>query len=83
MQAWKRKLETLPEDERAAEEQAMRADWLSRQKVAEDLQRFWDGQAAERKARQDTGTASWAETIRGALGLAGPGSSPDEKNGKP
>ena len=85
LQAWKKKIDALPEDERAAEEQALRADWLARQKVAADLQGFWDREAAERKARVAQGTASWADTFRSALGVGGPGRSPDAdgKEGKP
>lgn len=73
--AWKAALEKLPEEDRAAEERALRADFDAKAKVAQDVQKLWDEQAESRKVRKAEGKVTWLDTMREALG--GRNSRPD------
>lgn len=66
--AWQAALEKLPEEDRAAEERALRADFDAQAKVAQDVQKLWDEQAELRKSRKAEGKATWLDTAREAFG---------------
>jgi hypothetical protein len=82
LKAWKKKLDSLPKGEQAAEEQALRADYRERMKAASELQKFWDGQVEQREARKAEGQATWSDAIMGILGGSATKSSNGSKDGK-
>ncbi|ROT39337.1 hypothetical protein SODALDRAFT_323737 [Sodiomyces alkalinus F11] len=53
--SWEEKLQSLPPEERASEEAALRADFQAKAVVARDVQKLWEAQADERKAREAEG----------------------------
>ncbi|KAL7787391.1 hypothetical protein V8C37DRAFT_404955 [Trichoderma ceciliae] len=60
---WKEKLDQLPEDERLAEEAALRADLQAKADVARNVQRIWDAKREEREVRRADGQATFSDTI--------------------
>lgn len=60
---WKEKLEKLPEDERAVEEAALRADLHAKAEVAENVQKIWDLKREERGLRQSEGKGTFTDTL--------------------
>ncbi|KAH6609246.1 hypothetical protein Trco_002592 [Trichoderma cornu-damae] len=60
---WKEKLDQLPEDERAAEEAALRADLQAKADVARNVQKIWDAKREEREVRRAQGQATFSDTI--------------------
>ncbi|KOS19734.1 hypothetical protein ESCO_000346 [Escovopsis weberi] len=61
--AWKEKLDKLPEDERLAEEAALKADLQAKADVALHVRKIWDSKKEERESRQAAGQASFTDTI--------------------
>ncbi|KAK4059412.1 hypothetical protein Trihar35433_10873 [Trichoderma harzianum] len=60
---WKEKLDQLPEDERAAEEAALRADLQAKADVAANVKKIWDSKREEREVRRAEGQATFSDTI--------------------
>ncbi|KAK0762126.1 hypothetical protein N5P37_004928 [Trichoderma harzianum] len=60
---WKEKLDQLPEDERAAEEAALRADLQAKADVAANVKKIWDAKREEREVRRAEGQATFSDTI--------------------
>lgn len=60
---WKEKLDQLPEDERAAEEAALRADLQAKADVARNVKKIWDAKREEREVRRAEGQATFSDTI--------------------
>ncbi|KAM0511689.1 hypothetical protein ACHAPE_009648 [Trichoderma viride] len=60
---WKEKLDQLPEDERAAEEAALRADLQAKADVARNVKKIWDAKREEREVRRSEGQATFSDTI--------------------
>ncbi|OLN81736.1 hypothetical protein CCHL11_06953 [Colletotrichum chlorophyti] len=65
---WKEKLEQLPEEERAVEEAALRADLQAKADVAKNVQKLWDEQEKEKERRKAEGKTTIADRIAGAFG---------------
>ncbi|KAK3937191.1 hypothetical protein QBC46DRAFT_320148 [Diplogelasinospora grovesii] len=68
LDAWKEKLEKLPEEERAAEEQALRAEHLVKAEMAAKILALRQEQAREREARKAEGKATIGDKITSLLG---------------
>lgn len=64
---WKEKLDKLPEDERAVEEAALRADLQVKTTVARDMKKVWDTKKEEREARQAAGQGTISDTLSSLL----------------
>ncbi|KAL2755105.1 hypothetical protein ACRALDRAFT_1082650 [Sodiomyces alcalophilus JCM 7366] len=62
---WEEKLQSLPPEERASEEAALRADFQAKAIVARDVQKLWDAQAEERKAREAEGKTTMLDRFSG------------------
>ncbi|KAM0466928.1 hypothetical protein ACHAPV_000439 [Trichoderma viride] len=60
---WKEKLDQLPEDERVAEEAALRADLQAKADVARNVKKIWDAKREERDGRRAEGQATFSDTI--------------------
>ncbi|UKZ75506.1 hypothetical protein TrVFT333_003192 [Trichoderma virens FT-333] len=60
---WKEKLDQLPEDERPAEEAALRADLQAKADVARNVKKIWDAKREEREVRRAEGQATFSDTI--------------------
>ncbi|KAH7375278.1 hypothetical protein B0T11DRAFT_270016 [Plectosphaerella cucumerina] len=60
---WDEQIAKLPVEERAAEEAALRADFQAKAAVAKDVQKLWDEQAAERKAREEQGKTTIKDRV--------------------
>lgn len=65
---WDETLSKLPPEERAAEEAALRADLQAKAAMAKDVQKLWDEQAAERKARENQGAATMMDRVANMFG---------------
>lgn len=68
---WKEQLEKLPEEERAAEEAALRADYYAKLQTAERLRDIRESEDAERRKRKEEGKATLADHFWGMLGWGG------------
>ncbi|KAJ0337827.1 hypothetical protein COL922a_006314 [Colletotrichum nupharicola] len=66
--SWKEKLEQLPEEERAVEEAALRADLQAKAEVAKNVQKLWDEQEKEKQQRKAEGKATVMDRITVAFG---------------
>ncbi|KAK3341694.1 hypothetical protein B0T25DRAFT_350312 [Lasiosphaeria hispida] len=66
--AWRRKLEELPEQDRAAEEVALRAEYQAKAEMAVKIQTIWQGQAKEREARKAEGKETIIDRIKNVVG---------------
>ncbi|PKS09853.1 hypothetical protein jhhlp_004476 [Lomentospora prolificans] len=64
---WKDQLEKLPEDERVAEEAALRADYLARLTTAEKVKALRDKDDAERRKRKEEGKATMGDHFWGFI----------------
>lgn len=71
--SWKDKLDKLPEDEREAEEAALRADLQVKADVAKGIKGIYQSKEDERHARQAAGQATFSDTISALLGGKGRG----------
>ncbi|KAM4058520.1 hypothetical protein HRG_006516 [Hirsutella rhossiliensis] len=65
---WKEDLEKLPEDERAVEEAALRADFEAKAEVATNVKKIWKSQKEERDARKAEGQATFFDSIAALFG---------------
>jgi hypothetical protein len=65
---WQETLSKLPEDERVAEEAALRADLQAKADVAKSVKQIYDAKKEERKAQAAEGAPSWASTITTLIG---------------
>ncbi|KAI8691784.1 hypothetical protein LRP88_09048 [Fusarium phalaenopsidis] len=70
-QQWKEQLEKLPEEERAMEEAALRADLQAKAEVAGSVQKIWDTQAEQRKQRQAEGNSTFGDYVASLFGKSG------------
>ncbi|KAM0440980.1 hypothetical protein ACHAPT_000284 [Fusarium lateritium] len=70
-QQWKEQLEKLPEEERAMEEAALRADLQAKAEVAGSVQKIWDTQAEQRKQRQAEGNSTFGDYVAALFGKSG------------
>lgn len=68
---WKEKLNKLPEEERAVEEAALRADLQAKAEVAGKVQQIWDVQKEERKIRQAEGNSTFMDYLSSLFGRSG------------
>lgn len=68
LKEWKEKLEKLPEKDRAAEEEALRAEYRAKLELAGRVQSIWQDQAKEREARKAEGKETIGDRVRGLLG---------------
>ncbi|KAF6815988.1 hypothetical protein CSOJ01_03257 [Colletotrichum sojae] len=66
--SWKEKLEQLPEEERAAEEAALRADLQAKADVAKNVKKLWEEQEKEKQQRKAEGNPTLFDRISGAFG---------------
>jgi hypothetical protein len=68
LKEWKEILEKLPVEERAAEEEALRAEFRAKAEVAAGVQSIWDQRAKEREARKAEGTETMVDKVKGLIG---------------
>lgn len=65
---WKEQVEKLPEEDRAAEEAALRADYHAKLETAEKLRDIRQQEDAERRKRMEEGKATFGDHFWGMLG---------------
>ncbi len=65
---WQEKLEKLPEEDRAAEQEALKAEHRARAEMAAQIQTIWQEQAKEREARKAEGKETIMDRVKGILG---------------
>lgn len=65
---WRDNLSKLPEDEREAEEAALRADYQTKEDVAKGIKEIIESKKKEREVRQAAGEGSFADTIASLWG---------------
>lgn len=65
---WRRSLDGLPADERAAEEAALRGDFDDKAEVASSVQGLWRAQRDRRQAPQPDGFAALANAMASLFG---------------
>ncbi|KAK4465535.1 hypothetical protein QBC42DRAFT_294264 [Cladorrhinum samala] len=68
VQSWKEKLEKLPEEDRAAEEEALKAEHKANAEMAARIHGLWQEQAKEREERRKKGEATVFDKFKGYLG---------------
>ncbi|KAK5992718.1 hypothetical protein PT974_06134 [Cladobotryum mycophilum] len=68
---WKERLDKLPEDERIAEEAALRADLQAKSDVARNVKKIWESKQEEREVRQAAGQGTFTDTLAALFGKAG------------
>lgn len=64
---WKEQLEKLPEEDRAAEEEALKAELRAKAQMVSKIQGLWQEQAEERKARKEQGKETVTDKISSLL----------------
>ncbi|KAK4193321.1 hypothetical protein QBC35DRAFT_481221 [Podospora australis] len=62
--AWKEKLEKVPELDRKAEEEALKAEWLARVQMAQGIQHVREEQARQRAERKAKGEDTWMDKFK-------------------
>ncbi|KAK3694589.1 hypothetical protein B0T22DRAFT_488080 [Podospora appendiculata] len=67
-EAWRGKLEKLPEEQRAAEEEALRAERRANLELSTKIHGLWEEQAKERAARKERGEQTLVDKVRGVFG---------------
>ncbi|KAK4172211.1 hypothetical protein QBC36DRAFT_338407 [Triangularia setosa] len=67
--SWKEKLEKLPEQDRAAEEAALRADYRANAEMAASIQGLWQEQAKQREERRKKGEETFMDRFRGMVAV--------------
>ena len=65
---WKEHLEKLPEQDRLAEEQAMKGELKAKAELASKLQGLWQEQAKEREARKSEGKETISDKVANLFG---------------
>lgn len=68
---WRKHLDGLPEDERAAEEAALRADLQAKTEVAQTMKGLWDEKKKEREDRQAKGQGTLTDSLAAIFGGGG------------
>ncbi|KAG5984108.1 hypothetical protein E4U55_005982 [Claviceps digitariae] len=68
---WRIKLDKLPEEERALEEAALRADLQAKTEVATNVKQIWATQKEERDARKADGQSTFLDGLVGLFGRGG------------
>ncbi|KAK4447516.1 hypothetical protein QBC34DRAFT_329814 [Podospora aff. communis PSN243] len=68
LKEWKEILEKLPVEERAAEEEALRAEFRAKSEVAAGVQSIWDQRAKEREARKAEGKETMMDKVKDLIG---------------
>lgn len=66
--SWQEKLSQLPETERVAEEEALRAEHRAKTIMAKNLQELWNEQSKEREQRRAEGRETIGDKIKRVLG---------------
>jgi len=65
---WQIRLDKLPEEDRAAELEALKADWKAKAEVATKVQGLWKEQAEAREARKAEGKETIVDKVKGVFG---------------
>lgn len=68
VESWQEKLANLPETERMAEEEALRAEHRAKAIMAKNLQELWREQSQEREKRREEGKETIGDKIKRILG---------------
>jgi hypothetical protein len=68
LKEWKERLQKIPEEDRAAEEEALRAEFRAKAEVAGHIQSIWQKQAKEREARKAEGKETIVDKLKGIAG---------------
>ncbi|KAJ4421015.1 hypothetical protein N0V85_000360 [Neurospora sp. IMI 360204] len=68
VESWQEKMAKLPETERAAEEEALRAEHRAKAIMAKNLQELWNEQSKEREQRRMEGKETIGDKIKRVLG---------------
>ncbi|KAK1780556.1 hypothetical protein QBC45DRAFT_440867 [Copromyces sp. CBS 386.78] len=68
VESWQEKLAGLPETERMAEEEALRAEHRAKAIMAKNLQELWNEQSKEREQRRAEGKETIGDKIKRVLG---------------
>lgn len=68
VESWQEKLANLPEPERMAEEEALRAEHRAKAIMAKNLQELWNEQSKEREQRRAEGKETIGDKIKRVLG---------------
>lgn len=68
LKAWKAQLEKVPEEDRAAEEEALRAEWKAKAEMVSKIQALWQEQAKEREQRKAEGKETVMDKLKGLVG---------------
>lgn len=68
---WREKLDQLPENEREAEEAALRADYQAKTDVAKTMRGIYDTKKGERETREAAGQGTFSDTIAKLFGGKG------------
>ena len=66
--SWQEKLADLPETERIAEEEALRAEHRAKAMISKNLQELWNEQSKEREQRRVEGKETIGDKIKRILG---------------
>lgn len=66
--SWQEQLEKLPEEDRQAEEIALRAELKAKAEVAEKVKGIWEEQAKEREVRRQEGRLTIGDRINSLFG---------------
>jgi transketolase len=65
---WQKKLKKVKEEDREAEENALKAEHRATREVAEKIQSIWDEQAKERASRKEKGQDSVLDKLASLVG---------------
>lgn len=65
---WKEQLEKLPEEDRLAEEEAMKGELRARAELASRIQGLWQEQAKERESRKAEGRETISDKVANLFG---------------
>ncbi|KAK3329592.1 hypothetical protein B0H66DRAFT_597167 [Apodospora peruviana] len=68
VESWKEKLDKLKEEDRAAEEEALKAEHKAKAEMAARIQELWAEQAKEREARKAEGRETIGDKVKGFFG---------------
>ena len=65
------KLEKVPEEDREAEEAALKGEWRAKAEVANRVQDLWKQQERDRRARKEKGEQTLWDRVSGVFGGSG------------
>lgn len=74
------RLEKVPEEDRATEEEAIKAEMRAKAEIASRVQGLWQQQELERQIRKQKGEETMWDRVAGAFGSSGSGSSSSSNN---